>query len=257
MTGSFLCEADMNWEVFSYWFPIIFSGITTGTNPCALVVLWFFFVYLSKNARTPGMIACGGWIFLVVTFVTNIALIFGVLDPLLKQSWSPVLFLGSYGVISLGLAVQGILHFRDWHRYKFRQISVDQFKIPMPVFFHSVRKASAADWRSFVLKGLIISLILNFLGVAWGQDYALYISFSQIYFSAGVIPALKYLVVFFAGYLVPLVLLWAAIARWATFKGHENLPGYHVAFIKIFQMAVSLSIAVILGVMIARDFFNI
>ncbi len=246
----------MSWEIFNYWISIIFSGVLVGVNPCALVVLWFFFVYLSKNARTPGMIVCGGWIFLVFTVIANIALTFGVLDDVLKQPWSPLVFLGLYAVIALVLAVQGFWHFRDWKNYKFRSISVDQFKIPLPVFLNVSLKAPAAEWRKFIIQGIGTALFLNILGVAWGHDYAVYVTFSQIYFSVGIVFGLMLLAAFFAGYVLPLVVVWTLIARWAKFKGYETLSQQHVAFAKIFQMAVSFSLSIILAVTIARDFFN-
>lgn len=231
------------------------SGLQIGLNPCALVVLLGFFWCVS-SARNPGMITSAALAFLVTTFLTNVLLTFGAFDSLVMTPAYVTGTLLAYSVIAVILIFKGVLHTRDWIGYKFKDMPVAQFRVLLPAFCDHAVEKSGQEYRLFVFRVVAVAFFLNMLGVAWGQDYALYISFSQIYFSMGITFAAMHMTAYFIGYLFPFVMLWIVFAKWGRFQGHASVSAPVVAFSKILQAALALSVGVILAVTIFRELTN-
>jgi len=146
------------------------SGLAEINNPCTLVNLIVFVIFLSWASENEVSLQKFGWTFLGVLTLSNVII----------NSWPVEMFFYNtlvmtairilyiiLAVIFMGL---GLLHLRDWYELK-KGKTPEDFLLKIPDFQYSNQKKNVKPFGLWWLLSIFIPVTLSFLHSIWPMEY--------------------------------------------------------------------------------------
>jgi len=96
------------------WPQAIRGGVEQSINPCAVVVLLLFIVFLYFLAKRGRSMAFGGGQFILGLVITKTLIDMGALDRVFGLAWFDRLLDFSFLVVSIVFLILGVLFLHDW-----------------------------------------------------------------------------------------------------------------------------------------------
>lgn len=215
--------------MFEHYWVFLKSGFLTALNPCALVMLMVFFLFVCSYVRNSVSLFVLGFSSLLSVVVTTIALVFGIFDPLIMRSEFVVLSQWVYLIIGSVFVVLGLMHFRDWFVSHQDNKSYQNFWIPLPKFFDEKQPMIFVIHLCWFIVITLVMTAMTLLGSAWGHDYELFMSVVTTTRMQSVVLAIAQMAVYLFGLVLPLVLVFGTVIFLPKYKGYDQLTSYDVS----------------------------
>lgn len=195
---------------------VLLAGLLDGINPCAVSTLVFFMSLLAVSKVRNRQLLLTGISFCLASFLTYLALGFGLLRILhLFSGFEVVRGIIEWGMVAV-LLIFSLLSFRDAVRFRKSGDSRDvtlQLPVGIKKQIHRVMRGGLGS-ASLIAGGLITGTVVTALeSVCTGQVYVptLVLILKNSAFSAG--RAWLYLVSYNLMFVLPIVLVFAAVYR--------------------------------------------
>jgi hypothetical protein len=201
---------------------VMLGGLMDGVNPCAISTLVFFMSLLAATRVSRRGLLVMGISFCLASFVTYVALGFGLLRAIhMLDGFTMARRCLEYGMVG-GLGVMAVLSFRDAWRFRRSHNPKDvtmQLSAGMKARIHGIMRRGVR-MSSLALGGLLIgSAVTAIESVCTGQVYVPILVFIIKNASTSVgesgnlsgltFPAWKWLLIYNAMFIVPLVVVFA------------------------------------------------
>ena len=226
---------------------VLFAGFVDGFNPCAFSIIIVLAGILAVGGRRRRARLLGGTAFCVGSYLTYMAMGFGLLAAIRSLSSLDIVRDALFAVLSLSLVVLSALSLRDAWRYHIARVpAVITLQLPDGVK-RAIRAVAEASWSgpAVIGTGLLCGFVVTLLdSLCTGQVYVPVLA--MLARDARSLRALLLLALYNLAFITPLVAVFVLAAKGADSARMSRWSKRNVVPSKIFLAVVFAVLAVLL-----------
>ena len=226
---------------------VLFAGFVDGFNPCAFSIVIVLAGVLAAGGRRRRARLLGGAAFCAGSYLTYMAMGFGLLSAFRALSGLDAVRDVLFAVLSLSLLVLSVLSFRDAWRYRAARVpAVITLQLPDGVK-RAIRAVAEASWAgpAVVGTGLLCGFVVTLLdSLCTGQVYVPVLA--MLARDARSLRALALLALYNLAFIAPLVAVFVLAAKGADSARMSRWSKRNVVPSKVFLALVFALLAALL-----------
>ena len=226
---------------------VLFAGFVDGFNPCAFSIVIVLAGVLAAGGRRRRARLLGGAAFCAGSYLTYMAMGFGLLSAFRALSGLDAVRDALFAVLSLSLLVLSVLSFRDAWRYRAARVpAVITLQLPDGVK-RAIRAVAEASWAgpAVVGTGLLCGFVVTLLdSLCTGQVYVPVLA--MLARDARSLRALVLLALYNLAFIAPLVTVFVLAAKGADSARMSRWSKRNVVPSKVFLAIVFALLAILL-----------
>ena len=226
---------------------VLFAGFVDGFNPCAFSIVIVLAGVLAAGGRRRRARLLGGAAFCAGSYLTYMAMGFGLLSAFRALSGLDAVRDALFAVLSLTLLVLSVLSFRDAWRYRAARVpAVITLQLPDGVK-RAIRAVAEASWAgpAVVGTGLLCGFVVTLLdSLCTGQVYVPVLA--MLARDARSFRALVLLALYNLAFIAPLVAVFVLAAKGADSARMSRWSKRNVVPSKVFLAIVFAILAILL-----------
>ena len=226
---------------------VLFAGFVDGFNPCAFSIVIALAGILAVGGRRRRARLLGGTAFCVGSYLTYMAMGFGLLAAIRSLSSLDIVRDVLFAFLSLALAVLSLLSLRDaWRYHKARVPAVITLQLPDGVK-RAIRAVAEASWAgpAVIGTGLLCGFVVTLLdSLCTGQVYLPVLA--MLARDSHSLRAFVLLALYNLAFIAPLVAVFVLAAKGADSERMSRWSKRNVVPSKIFLAIVFAVLAVLL-----------